>query len=114
MRRAYLKVRRWVDFDLAGSSRPLSILLPITLFVSGVPLGAYRSDFFVLFGIPLLCLTFAISGFLVWRCIRLTAALDLRADRRRKKNDLPPEYANTVSAATTARLLRSRRKRERR
>jgi hypothetical protein len=107
----YLRLRRFVDRDLAAHPRPLS---PYVGFLPAVAMGALGAR---MSGLPSLagwalavCCGICWTGFVIWRIARLGKAAGLKGDRRydrRTRFILAAEYEETESV-TAARRRRSR------
>lgn len=79
----YLRVRGWVDRDLASHMRPASLFLPFVLIVPTLWMreGAYGSVFPTIW--PAVLVSSACwTVFVLWRALRLMRAVGLRGDRR--------------------------------
>ena len=108
----YLKIRRWVDGDIASSpQRPISLFGPFVFGALALAV-AYREapgavPWVWVTVIPLVA---AWMGFGLWRGSRLMQAAAIRGDRdfdRRIKFSLPSEYA--FSESVTGAQQRKRR-----
>ena len=103
MRSHYLVLRRWVDRDLAHSHRPWSFVMPLTIIPIVIMLSVPDTNVGMRLVIETQLALLPWYAFVSWRLMRLFKAIDLKRDRRaRGHNLLPPEYADSVSAATTA------------
>lgn len=107
-RRLHVRLRRWVDRDLLGPGRPVSIVLPLAPIVAGASLFEWGSAGWWL-GMVLGALIF------LWWLGRLVHVIRVLGEVAGREYDaktrflLPPEYATSLSARG-ARLL-GRRKR---
>lgn len=113
----YLRVRRWVDRDLAAYPRDSLALWGPTGIAILALVGAYNAGPAEPVAVALFWLLIAPPwgawmGFLLWRASRIIRFEAIKGDReydQRGKFLLPPEYARSESVAAASRRERRRK-----
>lgn len=108
--KTYLRVRRWIDHDIANRYRAPSLTLSLmaTIFIAfgfrlvggGLSLAIW---------LALLLLSTAWTGFVLWRATRLIRTMSIRGDRKFDQQDkfqLLPEYVGSESVTAAAQRKR--------
>lgn len=114
-RTSYLRIRRWVDRDLASLRRPVSIFGPLFLAILALAAAHALGGAAVAVGWTVIApLALVWTSFIVWRAGRLYRAVGLKGDRtfdQRGKYQLSPEYHRSESVTAASRRNRSIRRR---
>jgi hypothetical protein len=105
VRRAYLIVRRWVDWGIGGTSSELQLVMlgPIIIPIALVaPLTGGQTPLERVQNLgPMLIWALVWLVFSGWRAKRMTKALSIKEARRYERivrYELPPEYAESESS----------------
>ena len=97
----YLRVRRWVDHDLASQWRPSSIVGPLFLVLFALLAANWAEHTPAVLGSLVIVPLYAVwMAFVCWRGVRLLRATTIKGDRefdQRGKYLLAPEYATSES-----------------
>lgn len=110
---AYLKVRRWIDHDIATRFRSPSVTFSSVVTIGLAFALAFAGDWLSrTMWLGLLLLSSAWTGFVFWRVSRIVRAMTIKGDRQydqKTKFTLPPEYANSESVSAASRRRQRRR-----
>jgi hypothetical protein len=116
-RTVFLRIRRWVDNDLAAQRRPVSVFGPLILAIFALGGAHALGSAAVTVGWMVIApLGLVWTTFLLWRAARLYRAVAIKGDRafdQTGKYQLSPEYHRSESVTATAQRKRSVRQRSR-
>ncbi len=107
----YLKVRRWVDRDIADYPRNSIALQGVLIAMLALAMGAYAAGSLAIAAFWLLAFPPGAiwTAFVLWRVVRITRAATIRGDRgydQKTRYILPPEYADSESVWAASRRKR--------
>jgi len=108
--KTYLRVRRWIDHDIANRYRAPSLTL--SAFVTIAIAFGFRlvgDGLSLAIWLTLLLLSTGWTGFVLWRAMRLIRTMSIRGDRKFDQCDkfqLLPEYASSESVTAAAQRKR--------
>jgi hypothetical protein len=109
----YMRVRRWVDHDLANRYRPASLFVPLFVALIGTAIALQVGGAASAIGWTIALPGAACLGFALWRALRLMRAAAIKGDRqydRRTKFTLSPEYHSSESVTAASRRKRARQR----
>ena len=113
----YLRVRRWVDHDIAHryKSPVLGLSFIAAIFLGFQSRNLERPSSWVAWALAM-ALVLAWNAFVIWRAVRIVRAFSVKGDRdydQRVKFTLDPEHQRSESVSATSQRKRSRRRRSR-
>lgn len=113
--RIYLAIAKFIDWDVRKNPRPISLIIAILPAIAAIFASQNGVSGGVFYWPLAISLSLGVFGFLVWRMVRWAfistgKKADWRYDQETKYK-LPPEYADTMSAAE-ARRQRKRKRNE--
>jgi len=113
----YLRVRRWVDHDIAHRYRSpvLGLSFIAAIFLGFLSRNLERPSSWVAWALAM-ALVLAWNAFVIWRAVRIVRAFSVKGDRdydQRVKFTLDPEHQRSESVSATSQRKRSRRRRSR-
>lgn len=113
----YLRVRRWVDHDIAHryKSPVLGLSFIAAIFLGFLSRNLERPSSWVAWALAM-ALVLAWNAFVIWRAVRIVRAFSVKGDRdydQRVKFTLDPEHQRSESVSATSQRKRSRRRRSR-
>jgi hypothetical protein len=113
----YLRVRRWVDHDIAHRYRSpvLGLSFIAAIFLGFLSRNLERPSSWVAWALAM-ALVLAWNAFVIWRAVRIVRAFSVKGDRdydQRVRFTLDPEHQRSESVSATSQRKRSRRRRSR-
>jgi len=113
----YLRVRRWVDHDIAHryKSPVLGLSFIAAIFLGFLSRNLERPSSWVAWALAM-ALVLTWNAFVIWRAVRIVRAFSVKGDRdydQRVKFTLDPEHQRSESVSATSQRKRSRRRRSR-
>ncbi|WP_305758401.1 hypothetical protein [Brevundimonas sp.] len=113
----YLRVRRWVDHDIAHryKSPVLGLSFIAAMFVGFLSRNLERPSSWIAWSLAM-AVVLAWNAFVLWRAIRIVRAVSIKGDRdydQRVKFTLDIEHQRSESVSAASQRERSRRRRSR-